>query len=77
MQLPKLDMDLPTWNECSEKQDQLDYSDRTIAQCVMSGSELTPLEEFIYSNEPAHPKGAAKEFRSGLIKALNWATDNV
>lgn len=67
-------MELPTWKECDERKEQLNNPDRTIAQSVMSGSKLNPLEEFIHSQEPAHP--GDREFRLKLALAIDWAIAN-
>ena len=63
-------IDLPTWIEIEERKEQLEGSNRTIAQSVMSGHELNPVEQFIYDNEPL--KGST-EWRKSLVCALENA----
>lgn len=63
-------IDIPTWEETAERVEQLENTDRTIAQCAISGDKLNPIEQFIYDNEPAKE---APKWRKGLSLALENA----
>lgn len=63
-------MDVPTFEEIDERLEQLHSSDRTIAEAVLYGSELNPLERFIYENEPAGKSDT--KFRKELREMLNY-----
>ena len=63
-------INIPTWKETAERVEQLEDIDRTIAQCVISGDKLNPIEQFIYDNEPAQK---TLKWRKGLSLALENA----
>jgi hypothetical protein len=55
-------MNLPTWRDCNKKKD--------------AGKPLTPLEEFIFGNQPPEPEHI-EMFRSELIAAIRYVQGNV
>lgn len=62
-------IEIPTWKETNELKTQLERTDRTIMQSVLSGHKLNPVEQFIYDNEPSE---GSSEWR----KALTYALEN-
>ena len=71
-------IDLPTWAEINERAEQLERTDRTIAQGVLSGDKLNPVEQFIYDYEPNEPE-EADEWRAALKSMLEnaWMVEAV
>ena len=61
---------IPTWEECSDMQDALDSSDRTVNQAINKPC-LDPVEQFIFDNEPAGLVDTNK-FRDALQKLVDF-----
>ena len=66
---------IPTWQGCSERADNFERTDRTAAAAAINGSELTPLEKMIYSYEDADPEGAC-QYRNDLKELVEWCLNN-
>ena len=66
---------LPSWGDTDEKAENIERHGRTLAEAVLSGSELTPLEDIINNNEPADSEESAK-FRHELKKLVEWCLNN-
>lgn len=60
-------IDIPSFKEVVGRKEQLESSNRTIFQF---GHELTPLEKFVYDNEPAYN---SDEWRKDLKMAIECA----
>lgn len=66
---------IPTWAETEERLEQLERSDRTIAQCVLGGDRLDPIESFINNQEPAG-RSEENKFRGQLQEMLDFVANN-
>lgn len=63
--LKKIEISIPTWESLQKKLDEADG--------LGADFEMTPLEKFIYENEPAdevYGTSTALVFRNGLAEAL-------
>ena len=63
----EIKIDLPSWCECSIQHDALERNDRSIFERT---TELSPLEKFIYDNEPVKNSG---QWRKDLRDAIEYA----
>lgn len=63
-------IELPTWSEISERQDQIKDINGTITLSEMPWSKLNPVEQFVYDYEPTVD---ADKWRKVLKNALENA----
>ena len=68
-------LDIPTWQECDERLEQISRTDRTVAQAVMNGSELTPLEAVIHAYDDSDPN-RSKQFIADIKKLAEWCLNS-
>lgn len=68
-------IDVPEWSECDKRLGQLNSSDRTIAQSVISGDGLTPLESVIHAYDDSCPK-RSEVFISDIKNLVEWCLNN-
>lgn len=66
---------IPTWHECSERADNLERTDRTVAAAAIHGSELTPLENMVYAYDDADPDNS-RQYLKDLKELVEWCLNN-
>jgi len=66
---------IPTWQECSERADQLERTDRTVAAAAVHGSELTQLENMVYAYDDDDPD-RSRQYLQDLKELVEWCVNN-